>query len=106
MIIIIAIITFIALSGLIVAILITTGAFDSKSDESTLRLSGKENKSPYINPTPFNTGYIKDIPPQQKLADLCNKVMYPVNPPYVDYGAPITSNCCGDCDVNIFNSPP
>ncbi len=63
----------------------------------------KPKPDPCINPVPFHTGFINDLPPHQKLANLCcNDVMYPINPIYVNYGLPIRS----DCDVNIFNSQP
>ena len=63
----------------------------------------KSNHDPCINPVPFHTGFINDLPSHQKLANLCcNDVMYPINPIYVNYGLPIRS----DCDVNIFNSQP
>ena len=58
-------------------------------------------------PTSFKTGYIDNLPPQQKIADNCNSVMYPINHQYVNYGTPRSSDCCGgECDVNIFNYPP
>lgn len=83
--------------------------------------------TPYINPQPFKTGYLTN-PPQQ-VADLCNTTMYPIQQPYVDYSSDVTNNgsssvnsnvhrnnhisaaikncgSCGECDVNIFNSPP
>ena len=58
------------------------------------------NSTPYINPVPFQTGY---LPTNQKLSNLCcNDVMYPINPIYVNYGLPVRR----DCDINIFNSQP
>ena len=55
----------------------------------------------YITSSPPKTGYNNDIP--QKLADNCNSVMYPINPPYVNYGK---SKYSDNCDVNKFNSVP
>lgn len=65
-----------------------------------------------INPQPFKTGYLKNSP--QPIADNCNSTMYPIQPPYVQYGPDFDNvtmdmkNCekCARCDVNIFNSPP
>jgi hypothetical protein len=76
----------------------------SKSDPKPKSDPISDPKSePCINPVPFHTGFINDLPPHQKLANLCcNDVMYPINPIYVNYGLPIRS----DCDVNIFNSQP
>jgi len=92
------------LIGATVGILTAVGVYSSK---------GRKKESlygSYINPTPFKTGYIQNSP--QKLADACrdptlggNNVMYPVNPPYVNYGTRAPGDC-GECDVNIFNSIP
>ena len=67
----------------------------------------KSNRSS-IDPKPFHTGYIQNPPPQQKIADACNGSMYPVQPPYVDYGNVFSTAAANSrsCDVNIFNSPP
>jgi hypothetical protein len=51
---------------------------------------------------------IQNLPPQQKIADACNNTIYPVQPPYVDYGTAFSTAVAKSesCDVNIFNSPP
>ena len=72
------------------------------------------NKLPYIAPKPFKTGIINP-PKRQKIADACeNKVMYPINPIYVNYGHPSDNTnpinsahlTCKTCDINIFNAAP
>ena len=59
-------------------------------------------ESNIISPMPFKVGYIENLPPDQRIADRCNDIMYPVTPIYVDYGNII--NCV--CDTTIFNAPP
>ena len=99
------------LAVLVCSILAYAGVFTPRQEKP--KQPSQEKKSspspPYIKPTPFKTGYIqKDLPVRQNLADLCNNTnMYPVRQPYVSYGDPRTSNCCGDeCDVNVFNAAP
>ena len=58
-------------------------------------------ESNIISPMPFKVGYIENLPPDQRIADRCNDIMYPVTPIYVDYGNII--NCV--CDTTIFNAP-
>ena len=104
---------FIILTTIVVIILVGKGIFPvdkPKSDPKSKYEPKSEPKSksepkpePCINYVPFYTGFINDLPPHQKSANLCcNDVMYPINPIYVNYGLPIRS----DCDVNIFNSQP
>lgn len=82
-------------------------ASSSSNGVKTLPPSVVSNRQP-IDPTPFHTGYIQNLPPQQKIADACNNTMYPVQPPYVDYGSSFSmaAKNAESCDVNIFNSPP
>ena len=54
--------------------------------------------------SPFKTGYIKNTP--QKIADYCNKTMYPVQLEYVNYTKENDTNKNCDCDVSKFNSSP
>jgi len=79
----------------------------SSNGAKTLPPSVVSNRQP-IDPTPFHTGYIQNLPPQQKIADACNNTIYPVQPPYVDYGTAFSTAVAKSesCDVNIFNSPP
>ena len=110
---------FLILTTIVVIILAGKGIFTSNDKPPKPKSDPKPPKSeskpkppvpkpvpkpvPCINPVPFHTGFINDLPPHQKLANLCcNDVMYPINPIYVNYGLPIRS----DCDVNIFNSQP
>jgi hypothetical protein len=104
---------FIILTTIVVIILVGKGIFPvdkPKSDPKSKyepkpepKLKLKSKSEPCINYVPFYTGFINDLPPHQKSANLCcNDVMYPINPIYVNYGLPIRS----DCDVNIFNSQP
>lgn len=61
---------------------------------------------PYINPQPYNTGYITS---PQTLANACGAdVMYPIQPRYANYGNwKNGGDCCsGSCDNLIFNSAP
>ena len=102
------------LIGATVGILAVNGVFSRKNGGKNSGNNSTESiqtHRSYINPTPFKTGYL-DNPPQH-LADLCrsgkggNNVMYPIQPIYVDYGEREGGDCCGgECDVNIFNSPP
>ena len=98
---IITILLIIFVAGIVIGILYSKGKFKS-SDKNSQNLQTKNtpNKQ-YINPQPFETGYIQNTP--QPLADMCNANMYPIQPPYVDYGP---NNCSYNCDVNTFNSPP
>ena len=88
-----------AITGITLFILSTRGAFSSPS---------KSNKiTPYIDPQLFKTGYLTNTP--QRLADVCNNTMYPVQPLYVNYTDTTSSHNndhYGECAVNIFNSPP
>jgi len=87
--------------GLLIGILASVGVFNTSTNPVTSISHVKQ--SPYISPEPFGTGYITNhLPPKQRLADNCNSTIYPIQPPYVNYG---TSNV-KNCDVNIFNSPP
>ena len=70
------------------------------SSNNTTVVPIKDNQPSFITPKPFRVGYLSN--PPQKLANLCSNVMYPINPPYVDYGADNTRKC----DSLIFNSPP
>jgi len=58
---------------------------------------------PYVTPTAFGTGYLKDSP--QMPADNCRehgRALYPIQQPYVNYG-----EWKGEmCDVAKFNSAP
>lgn len=106
---IITLLIILILVGATVGILAITGAFNtSSSNKNKQSPKPPESQQPYINPQPFKTGYLKDSP--QPLADVCNKNMYPINPPYVDYGDPRYVSAINDtekeCDVIIFNSPP
>lgn len=76
-------------------------ASSSSNGAKTLPPSVVSNRQP-IDPTPFHTGYI------QKIADACNNTIYPVQPPYVDYGTAFSTAVAKSesYDVNIFNSPP
>ena len=92
--------------GLTFGILAIAGVFNKKSNYSSPKDSSpKENKKcvkPFIKPKPFSTGYLSR---PQKLANLCDSdVMYPINPPYVQYG-PYGGNP-SKCPVNVFNSIP
>lgn len=65
----------------------------------------KSNNFNTIKSNSFNTGYVNNTP--QRNANVCSSfltrdVMYPNNPPYVDYGK---SGSC-ECDNLIFNSVP
>lgn len=92
--------------GLTIGILAAFGVFNPKSNNNHHDPSDENDYSvPYIDPQPFKTGYLTD--PPQKLANLCSDVMYPVNPPYVQYGQWNGGDCCsGKCDVDEFNSAP
>jgi hypothetical protein len=81
---------------LIVVILETTGVFTIRDNMKQIQRKSKK----CINSTSFKPGYIKNTP--QPLADLCNDTMYPIQPPYVNYG----SYGKKKCDINVFNSPP
>jgi uncharacterized alpha/beta hydrolase family protein len=82
------------------------GVFTPK-DKPPVKVEQEQITTPYITPTMFQTGYITNLPSHQKIADNCGNNMYPVNAPYVNYGLPQTTSCCGnECDVNIFNSAP
>lgn len=88
-------------AGIVVGILAAAGVFKTSSGNKE---SGFQRKEVYINPQTFGTGFIKDhLPPQQKIADNCNKTIHTVQQPYVNYGPNL---CDVDCDVNIFNNPP
>jgi hypothetical protein len=112
------------LAGTILGTLAAGGVF--KTPPATYipnrQLESTPNK-PHINPQPFKTGYLTN--PPQKVADLCNTTLYPIQQPYVDYNSSNESSdgsdgsrsnnistaiknygSCGECDVNIFNSPP
>lgn len=86
----------------------------TKTADDSLSIPAKSMKygesiktlSKELNPEPFTTGYVKN--PPQKVADVCNSVMYPV---HIDYSA-INSTNINDLNknknniINIFNSPP
>lgn len=104
---------FVILAAIVVSILFATGTIKTKNASPSPIKKVKpythppENtdSAPYITPTPFKVGYLKNSP--QPLADVCNSTMYPVQPPYVEYGPWNGGDCCnGNCDVNIFNSQP
>ena len=68
--------------------------------------SAKSKDLAYINPQPYNTGYITS---PQTLANACGAdVMYPIQPRYANYGNwKNGGDCCsGSCDNLIFNSAP
>jgi hypothetical protein len=74
--------------------------------KSIKNINESANHLPYINPHPYNTGYITS---PQTLANACGAdVMYPIQPRYVNYGSwKNGGDCCsGSCDNLIFNSPP
>ena len=112
---------FIILALIIVSVLLATGVINtSPNDDSNknysvnlippkikplLRKNKDKNKDKnnFINPSDFNTGYIKDSP--QVPSDVCRNrggSLYPVNLPYEN------DNCCylGNCDIISFNSSP
>ena len=114
------VIILILVAGLTVSILALTGVFSPNSD-NFIRVPDPEpdtavepdlniTKPPYIDPKPFHTGYINNLPERQKIADLCNSTMYPIQPIYVDYGTGFSTSVSTPntrpCDVNIFNSVP
>lgn len=78
------------LAAIVIPILFATGVIKTGSNNTPDIKSKPPIDSPsaeiqpFITPTPFKTGYLSDSP--QPLADLCNSTMYPVQPPYVDYG--------------------
>jgi hypothetical protein len=74
--------------------------------KSIKNINESANPLPYINPQPYNTGYITS---PQTLANACGaNVMYPIQPRYANYGSwKNGGDCCsGSCDNLIFNSPP
>tara|TARA_B110000908_G_scaffold170402_1_gene229868 strand:+ start:815 stop:1126 length:312 start_codon:yes stop_codon:yes gene_type:complete len=100
-----ALLLILLLAGVTVGILAAAGVFTPNSGYKQTVPPIKSQ--PCIDPQPFKTGYLKDSP--QPLADVCNSNMYPVNPPYVNYGPRMISTVNGvkkECDVNIFNSTP
>jgi hypothetical protein len=98
------IVSFLVLTGLTISVLALAGVFSSKSDKS-MEPRVTTDTVPYIDPMSFQTGYIKDLPKHQKISDVCGGSMYPIQPPYVDYGSSFVVTA-KSCDVNIFNSPP
>lgn len=100
------------LVALTLGVLAAFGVFNSNNPDGTLKLSPPKPKTksepPLITPAHFGTGYIKDSP--QMSTDNCRKegsTLYPIQPPYVNYGPWKGSECCsGTCDVAKFNSPP
>lgn len=101
------IVRFLTLAAIGAIIAAAVYASSSSNGAKTLPPSVVSNRQP-IDPTPFHTGYIQNLPPQQKIADACNNTIYPVQPPYVDYGTAFSTAVAKSesCDVNIFNSPP
>jgi hypothetical protein len=105
--ILIIIIVLLLLSITIVSI-VKSGVF-SKSIDNEIKSVDVPLKIPFtypIDPAPFKTGYIKNLPPRQKISDYCNSKMYPVEPLYVDYGSSFSTGVENTkySDVNIFNS--
>lgn len=101
------IVGFLTLAAIGAIIAAAVYASSPSNGAKTLPPSVVSNRQP-IDPTPFHTGYIQNLPPQQKIADACNNTIYPVQPPYVDYGTAFSTAVAKSesCDVNIFNSPP
>ena len=101
------------LLALTLGIVAAFGVFNSNKNDGTLKSippqsEPKQKTPPFITPTAFGTGYLKDSP--QMPADNCREygsALYPIQQPYVDYGEwKGGDRYSGTCDVAKFNSPP
>lgn len=96
------------LISLTLGIVAAFGVFNSNKNGKTLESKQppskpKQKTPPFITPTAFGTGYLKDSP--QMPADNCREhgsVLYPIQQPYVNYG----DFYSGTCDIAKFNSAP